>query len=567
VTDERRIEIAIAGTVVLCYVMALAGGWTLDDPYIIVGNPLVHTPAVLWRAFTHPYWPAGLGWGQYRPLATLSFALDWALSHGATWWFHLVNIGWHALASILVWRLARTLLPTPGPGAVIAALWFAVQPAHVEAVASVVGRSEIMATTFVLAGLLAHAKGQRGAIVWYALALLSKESGAVLPGLALCYDVLCTPDWKARRRLYAGYGVVFAAYAMVLLALFHGRELVEPALLWVGMPAVDRWLTMGAVIPQYARLMILPAQLLVDYGPAVIEPQRAIGLPVLVGLVFLVAWLAAVVGTWRRAPVVAFGLLWFAVSIAPVANILFASGIVVAERTLYLPSVGVALVIGWLGAQVVATRGTAAVAGLALAGALLAARTWTRVPFWHDNKSVIIGALGDEPESYRIHTLAAVALIQGNHWHEAATQYARARSVYAMDARSYRAGAECALVLHDAAGATVLLDSAIALTPRDPVPLLRLAEIRGSVGDWRGAIAAARRAYAFAPDSLRAVRLVQIAAGRIGDTAVVDTTFQRALADHPNDPRLRLAFATLLRQRGDTSAERRVELPGLGVPR
>src|SRR3984957_7926233 len=136
----------------------LPGACPFDDPYIIVGNPLIHTPTVLWAAFTHPYWPQGLGWGQFRPLVTLAFALDWAVSGGVPWWFHLVNIAWHAVASVLVWRLARTLLPSQG--ALVAALWFAVQPVHVEAVSSVVERSELMAATFVLAGLLAHRQGQ-----------------------------------------------------------------------------------------------------------------------------------------------------------------------------------------------------------------------------------------------------------------------------------------------------------------------------------------------------------------------------------------------------------------------
>jgi uncharacterized protein (TIGR02996 family) len=559
---QRNVTLAIVCTAVVCYANAVTGGWTLDDPYIILGNSLVHSPTVTWAAFTHPYWPSGLGWGQYRPLVILAFALDWMVSGGAPWWFHLVNIIWHAVASVLVWRLARTLLPSAG--ALVAALWFAVQPVHVEAVSSVVGRSEIMAATFVLAGLLAHRQGQLRAILWYALALLSKESGAVLIGLALCSDLLWPPDWRARRRLYAGYVVVLAAYAAVLTALFQGRALVQPALLWMGMPAIDRWLTMSGVIPHYVRLMIVPAQLLVDYGPAVVEPQYGLSLSVVVGLAIVVAWVAAVAIAWRRAPVVAFGLLWFVVSVAPITNILFASGVVLAERTLYLPSVGVAIVAGWAGDRLLTARFAVARAGLVTAGLLLAARTWTRTPLWHSNKSLIIGSLVEEPESYRIHTLAAAVLIQGGHWHEASDQYARARHVYANDPRSYRAGAECALTLHDTVTAATLLDSAIAIGPTDAAaPLLRLADIRDGRGDWHGVLVAARRAYALAPDSLRAVRLIQIAANRLGDTAVVDTTFRRAIVDHPADPRLRLAYANVLRQRGDTAGASRVGLAGI----
>ncbi|HWZ57373.1 MAG TPA: hypothetical protein VNW46_00250 [Gemmatimonadaceae bacterium] len=564
-------QVAIVCTVVLCYVTALAGGWTLDDPYVILGNPLVHTPTVIWAAFTHPYWPAGLGWGQYRPLVILAFALDWAVSSGAPWWFHLVNLAWHAAASILVWRLARALLPSPEalPGAVVAALWFAVQPVHVEAVASIVGRSDIMAATFVLAGLLAHRQGQRRAIMWYALALGSKESGAVLVGLALCYDILCTPDWRAtlaaRRHLYVGYLLVLAGYGAALAMLFQGKELVQPALLWVGMPAIDRWLTMCAVIPHYVRLMLVPAQLLVDYGPAVVEPQYGLTVPVGLGVAFLAAWIAGVVAARRAAPAVAFGLLWFAVSVAPIANVLFASGVVLAERTLYLPSVGVALVMGWAADRLLTTRPPVARVALAAAALLLVVRTWTRIPLWHDNKSVIVGSLIDEPDSYRMHALAAVALVQGGHWREAGAQYASARHFYTKDPRSYRAGAECALALHEPLTALALLDSAIAIAPTDATPMLRVADVRASLGDWHGALVAARRAYGLAPDSLRAVQLVQIAGGHLGDTAVVDTTFRRALADHPNDPRLRLAYATILHQRGDTAGAFRVGLPGIGT--
>jgi uncharacterized protein (TIGR02996 family) len=68
-----------------------------------------------------------------------------------------------------------------------------------------------------------------------------------------------------------------------------------------------------------------------------------------------------------------------------------------------------------------------------------------------------------------------------------------------------------------------------------------------------------------APDSLRAVQLVQIAAGHLGDTAVVDTAFRQALADHPNNARLRLAYATMLHQRGDTAEAFKVALPGIGT--
>jgi len=565
--------IAVALLAIVAYANGVAAGWTSDDQYIIVGNPLVHRASVVWGAFTHPYWPSGLGWGQYRPLPILGYALDWAVSGGAPWWFHLANLCWHAAAAVLVWRLAVALVGETG-GLVAAAL-FAIHPVHVEAVASVVGRSELMMTVSVVAGLLAHRRGNRSAILWAALAVACKENGAVFIALALAHDALVAPGdgaaharladrLRERRPLYVGYGLVLAGYAVVLAALFHGHELAEPALLWVGMPASHRWLTMLALVPEYVRLLAVPLRLQIDYGPGIVAEQTSVTLAVVTGALMLAALLALAVLSRRRAPVVAFGLVWVAISLAPIANVLFPSGVVLAERTLYLPSVGAALLAGWLVARVAAVRPRPALATVAAVGVVLAARTWTRTPLWHDNKRLIVESLADEPNSYHLHVLAATVISLSGHWAEAAPQYREARAIYARDATSYRGGAECAIFVRDYAGAASLLDSAIALTPGDPRPWLRLADLAAYQNDWRGVIPAARHAYALAPDSLRAVDLVRMAGARLGDTAVIDTTFRRALADHPANARLRLAYARILHQRGDTVAASRTAMPALG---
>jgi hypothetical protein len=394
----------------------------------------------------------------------------------APWPWYLVNIALHAVASVLVWRLAQRLLPSPG--AVIAALWFGVQPVHVDAVASLGGRADLITTIILLAILLAILRWGRVRQPPPALALVAAAS-----------------------------------------VLAHGRATVAA---WGSM---DHWLTMCAAVPQYVRLMLVPVRLLVDYGPNVVRVEHAITGPVIVGLLGIAACGALVAVSWKRAPVVAFGLLWCAIAIG-------LSDVILSERMLYLPSVGVALVVGWVGAHLLAARATARIAPFALgaAGLLLAARTVTRVPFWHSNKTVLVGALHDEPESYRVHMLAGMVMVRGQHWPEASAQYARA----------------------------------IAIAPTEAAPWLRLAEVRGAAGDWRGAMAGARRAYTLAPDSLRAVQMVQIAGRQLGDTAVVDTTFQQALHDHPRDPRLRFVYAMMLRDRGDTAAATRIGLPGLG---
>ncbi len=211
----------------------------LDDRAIILKNPLVAFPNGIWLAFSHPYWPAALGGGQYRPLAIATFSLDWWLSGGDPRWFHAVNILWHAAASVLVWFLAAELLAPAA--ALAAALLFAVHPVHVEAVANVVGRSECMAAAFVLAALLAHRRGSWAAPVLFALALFSKESAIVFLALAVLHDLLLTGG-ALRGATGAARAVPVVrraalAYGVVLLVVFRHEPLVAPSPVFVGVPS------------------------------------------------------------------------------------------------------------------------------------------------------------------------------------------------------------------------------------------------------------------------------------------------------------------------------------------
>src|SRR3989454_206758 len=142
----RRLYITVALCAVVVYLGALWNQFALDDVPIIVVNPLVTQPSGLWRAFAAPYWTPELGGHMYRPLVIAGFALD-ALADG-TVWFHAVNLLWHAGAAVVVAALARRWMDTPG--GLVTGLLFAVHPVHVEAVANVVGRAELMAAVFVV---------------------------------------------------------------------------------------------------------------------------------------------------------------------------------------------------------------------------------------------------------------------------------------------------------------------------------------------------------------------------------------------------------------------------------
>src|SRR5260370_38205488 len=148
IVDAKRVYVVVATCAVVFYLAALWNRFAMDDLYVIAFNPLVHFGSGIWRASNAPYWPPEYGGKMYRPLIIATFSLD-RLVDGSTW-FHAVNVFWHAAAVVLVAALARQWAGLRG--ALAAGLIFAVHPIHVEAVAHVGGRGELMAARFPSAG-------------------------------------------------------------------------------------------------------------------------------------------------------------------------------------------------------------------------------------------------------------------------------------------------------------------------------------------------------------------------------------------------------------------------------
>ncbi len=519
---HRWAPLVVALVAMAVYANALENGYVLDDRGILLKNPLVSSVSGIWRAFANPYWPAALGGGQYRPLAIASFSLDWWLSGGDPMWLHAVNILWHAAASVLVWFLAAELL---APAAALgAALLFAAHPVHVEAVSNVVGRSECMAAAFVLAALLAHRRNSWLAIVFLPLALLSKESAAVFLGLAVLHDLTVAGPahaaLRARWPLYLGYVLIGVVYAGVFLSVFWRVPPVAPAPVFIGASTADRLLTMTSVIPEYARLLFVPARLSAEYVPAVIDLATSVTWGVVMGVLLAAVLVAAIFLAWRRAPEAAFALAWVPVTLTPVSNVLVVTGVVLAERTLYLPSVGAMLAVGWAIERYGwrAPRGVGAAVAAVLV--LFAVRTWTRTDIWHDPKTFMLTNLEENPESYKAHwSIGRVDAVSGR-LADAEQEYATARELFGRDAVLWRESGELKL----------------------------------KTEDWAGAAAMFARAFAVAPH----------------DTMIADSTWARAVLVKPDVWQLQAGYADFLLERGDTTsarahADRAVELSA-GAP-
>jgi protein O-mannosyl-transferase len=455
---DRRLYVAVAICAVVPHVVALWNGFAMDDLYIIVWNPLVHSIRGMWGAFAAPYWPPDLGGQMYRPLPLATYAVDWAIAGEQPAWSHALNLLWHAGVTIAVTALALRTRSPDGRGGqgvrtagLIAGLLFAVHPVHVEAIANVIGRGELMAALGVC--LAVYAAVVKDSIGWSALALavglLSKENAAVVPGLiAWAWIVGLSRPPRARMVAYAGsWLAVLAVYVAVRAAVLQPYERLHAiAPVFLGQSFLAGRLTAIAALWDVLRLLIAPLTLRVDYSPAerTIVDSLLDGRFVL-GFACLTLWAGLLVIAWRRdRRVEAFGLGWIAIAFLPVANLLFSTGVLLAERTLYLPSIGLALALGAALARHPADRVRLVLGVLVLAGAI---RSAVRVPVWRDDVSVTLSMLEDSPQSYRGHARVA-ALYQSHRQPERALAELRtAMRTYDRDPTLFIAGADAAFTL------------------------------------------------------------------------------------------------------------------------
>jgi len=413
------------------YAGALWNQFALDDNQIVRFNTLVLQFSGVWRAFVSPYWPPLIGGGLYRPLPLASYAIDWQLG-GAAWWFHAVNIAWHAGASVAVAWLARQW---SGERAALAAgLLFAVHPVHVEAVANIVGRAELMAALFAIVSV--YAALARDRLWWSAVALaaglLSKENAVVAPALIAWGWMMEMAPRPSRRRMAAYLAAWVALGAVYIVVRWNvlGHELVgRAAPVFFGASPVAVRLTAVAALADVARLLVFPLTLRIDYSPAErtlvttpLDPRFALG------LLCVAAWGALLWLAWRRGRrVEAFGLGWIGIALFPVSNLVVPVGVLLAERALYLPSVGLVLAAGaWL--KALETRRLGLVLSmLVLAGGVLAL---LRVPVWRDTRSMITSELEDSPRSFAGPAHMVIMYLTGHQPVKALEAYRAATAIY-----------------------------------------------------------------------------------------------------------------------------------------
>ena len=290
--------------------------------------------------------------------------------------------------------------------------------------------------------------------------------------------------------------------------------------------ATRGWTMLGAT-PQWVRLMIWPARLAVEYGPQEIPLRTHADIALIAPAAIVIGAMAVAVLARRRAPAVTFGLSWFAVALFPTSNLLFATGVVVAERTLFLPSVGAMMVVG-----AVAGRVMAALAGeralwrrmeLAAIGLLLAAglaRTALRERDGQSDATLAWRKVQDEPLDYLGHYTYGHLLIANGYVADGEGEMRRALALFSGDPEPYAELGDVYATAHRCDDAVPLFRRALALLPKHPVARLGLAKCLLERGDYVGARSQARIGLSY-PYDRDAFRMVEDAGDRGAAAAAI----------------------------------------------
>ena len=415
--------LALGLLVVVSYLPAILwGGFVWDDNLCIKVNP-VREVSGLWQIWFSP--SAIEEEGHYWPLVYTTFWLEHKLWGFAPAGYHIVNVLLHLVNTLLLWHLLRRLVV---PGAWVVAAVFAVHPLHVESVAWIIERKDVLSGLFYLAAVLAwmrfveqpRRRWYAGSLVLYAAALLSKSIAITLPAALLVWH------WWQQGRVTSTdllrlvpFFVVGLVIVVGDLSFYRSREFLS-----LDYSLIERTLIAARALWFYAGKLLWPS------GLAIIYPLWDIRVADPLAWGYLVAAVALAVALWHFRPQLGrgplAGALFFAVTLSPVLGFVdyrYMEYAFVADRFQYLAGIGVlAVVIGAVAYSVRRLSGLwqkGTMGGAAVALIVLGLLTWRQANIWRDDETLNRHIIALNPQARNAHFNLGKALYNQGRYEEA----------------------------------------------------------------------------------------------------------------------------------------------------
>jgi tetratricopeptide (TPR) repeat protein len=428
---------AVIGFAFCAYSNSFDAPFLLDNDPIILKDTRIRavTSDHVQRILNGEYWPLGMS-SLYRPLTTFSYMFNYSvLGNGANpSGYHWLNFTLHAVNIGLVYLLGLLIFEQMPAALLLAAIW-GIHPVLTESVTNIVGRADLLGAFGVLAALLAHRKALDASggrkVAWIAaialavtVGMFSKEGTIVVVAVIAIYDLTIgrAASWKARMPSYLAAVIPCLAFLYVRAHVLGG--VAATAFPFGDNPLVGAsfWtarMTAVKVIGRYLALLLWPARLSFDYsfnenplfgwGLTSWEDVKAI-----LSLLVCLGGVAGAIVCWRRRKPVFFAIAFFFATLSPTSNLVIRIGSIMAERFLYLPSVGFAVLVVYgvhLLSQRLAERWpeyrNAVLAALGVVLIAFAARAYDRNSDWVDQGRFWRSAAEAAPGSYKTNLAAA----------------------------------------------------------------------------------------------------------------------------------------------------------------
>ncbi|EGT43238.1 hypothetical protein CAEBREN_04080 [Caenorhabditis brenneri] len=410
-SNELRNVLVLLSLSILPYLSCLHGDFVFDDAESILNNPIVNGKDSLSQIFYRDFWGRPIAspssHKSYRPVTTFTFWINYKLYGTTTFGYHVGNIASHAVATVLFYQFAKQLekLFNFFSIAFPAAVLFAVHPVHTEAVANVTGRAELLMTIFSLAAVIIYNKSQEfdwRFISLVFLATFSKEQGIMSIPISIFLDLFSRNSVQLKH-LYMM--ILFLSIGILRIAInnFQNAEFTK-----LDNPAAFiesrfyRGVNYSYIWLYHIYLLIMPANLCFDYSMGCISPISSLSdvrvlSPVLISVVVIIG-----VKFWNECRLLSFSVMLGAISFLPSSNIFFTVGFSVAERVLYLPSVGFCLMCAVLLSKVSNHCKNADI--IAVTVLLLSiSKTYKRSAEWENELSLYSSGLRVCPMNAKIH--------------------------------------------------------------------------------------------------------------------------------------------------------------------
>lgn len=329
----------------LAYIPALSAGFVnWDDPDYVINNLLIRNLSGLNELLTTPIQ------GNHHPLTMLSLAFNYMISGDQAWSYHLLNLALHMVNAFLVYRFAWLLSRGNSFIAFTVSLLFAVHPMHVESVAWVSERKDVLFTLFFLLGHIRYVKNldkgkerfSLSILIFLILALLSKPAAVVFPVSLMTIDIL--------RKRPLSYQLITHKLIYFIPAIVMGIITLQ-AQKEIGATGEANFGILKHMFFGFYSIMMYAVKMIIPFGLSAFYPfpplNESLSPVYLLSPVFSILLIILLIRTWKKYREPAFGISFYIVNLLLILQFFSVGSAIIAERYTYIPYIGLFYVLAF----------------------------------------------------------------------------------------------------------------------------------------------------------------------------------------------------------------------------